>query len=105
MDATIVESSRRPRKVIDVIPEDRNEEEPSSETSPPRITCSDDADVTWVRKGKKPYYGYKAHVVVDTREGFILNGHVTPAHFADTTEFESLLENLLLPDASPRLRR
>jgi IS5 family transposase len=101
VDATIVESSRRPRKVIEIIPEDRNEEEPSSEVSPLQITYSDDHDATWVRKGKKPYYGYKTHVVVDTREGFVLNGHVTPAHVADTTEFEKLIENLSLAEASP----
>jgi transposase, IS5 family len=99
VDATIVESSRRPRKVIEIIPEDRCEEE--TDTPPPQITYSDDHDATWVRKGKKPYYGYKAHVVVDTREGFVLNGHVTPAHVADTTEFEKLMENLSLPDTSP----
>ena len=40
-------------------------------------------------------------MVVDTREGFILNGHVTPAHVADTTEFEKLLTSLSLPDTSP----
>ena len=99
VDATIVESSRRPRKVIEVMAEDRSEEE--TDTPPPQITYSDDYDTTWVRKGKKPYYGYKTHVVVDTREGFILNGHVTPAHVADTTEFENLMENLSLPDTSP----
>ena len=94
IDATIVESSRRPRKVIEVMAEDRGEEE--TDTPPPQITYSDDHDATWVRKGKKPYYGYKTHVVVDTKEGFILNGHVTPAHVADTTEFENLMENLFL---------
>jgi IS5 family transposase len=101
VNATIVESTRRPRKVIEVMAEDRSEEEPSSEASPYRITYSDNHDATWVRKGKKPYYGYKAHVLVDTREGFILNGHVTPAHVTDTTEFEKLMENLSLPDTSP----
>ena len=101
VDATIVESSRRPRKVIEVMAEDRSEEESSSDISSPKITYSDDHDATWVRKGKKPYYGYKAHMAVDTREGFILNGHVTPAHVADTTEFEKLMENLSLPDTSP----
>ena len=99
VDATIVESSRRPRKVIEVMAEDRSEEE--TDTPPPQITYSDDHDATWVRKGKKPYYGYKTHVVVDTREGFVLNGHVTPAHVADTTEFEKLMENLSLAEASP----
>jgi len=101
VDATIVESSRRPRKVIEVMAEDRSEEEPSSDVSPPHITYSDDHDATWVRKGKKPYYGYKTHVAVDTGEGFVLNGHVTSAHVADTTEFENLIENLSLPEASP----
>lgn len=101
VDATIVESSRRPRKVIEVMAEDRSEEEPSSEVSSPQITYSDDHDATWVRKGKKPYYGYKTHVVVDTREGFVLSGHVTPAYVADTTEFEKLMENLSLAEASP----
>ncbi len=100
VDATIVESARRPRKVIEIMAEDRNEEEPDN-TPPPRITYSDDYDATWVKKGKKPYYGYKAHVVVDTHEGFILGGHITPAHVADTTELEKLLTNLCLPDASP----
>ena len=57
VDATIVESSRRPRKVIEVMIEDRNEGEPSSNVSPLRITYSDDYDATWVKKGKKPYYG------------------------------------------------
>lgn len=101
VDATIVESTRRPRKVIEVMAEDRNEEEPSSEAPSRQITYSDDHDATWVRKGQKPYYGYKAHVVVDTQEGFILGGHVTPAHVADTTEFEKLLTSLSLPDTSP----
>jgi len=38
---------------------------------------------------------------VDTTEGFVLNGHVTPSHVADTTEFAHLMENLSLPEASP----
>jgi IS5 family transposase len=88
LDATIIESSRRPRKVIEVMPEDRKEEEAPSHT----VTYSDDPDATWVRKGKKPYYGYKAHVSVDSKDGFILGGHVTPAHVADITEFEKLLD-------------
>jgi IS5 family transposase len=99
VDATIVESSRRPRKVIEVMIEDRKEEE--LDTPSHQITYSDDHDATWVRKGTKPHYGYKAHVAVDTTEGFILGGHMTSAHVADTTEFENLLDHLSLPEASP----
>lgn len=96
LDAAIIESSRRPRKVIEVMPEDRKEEE----TSDLVIAYSDDPDATWIRKGKKAYYGYKAHVSVDAEEGFILGGHITPAHRADTTECEKLVVESHLPPAS-----
>jgi transposase, IS5 family len=98
LDATIVQSSRRPRKVIEVMPEDRKEEE--QEEQHPSITYSDDTDATWIRKGKKAYYGYKAHIAVEGRDGFFLGGHVTSAHVADTTEFSSLLAEASLPEGS-----
>jgi len=94
VDATIVESSRRPRKVIDVIPEDRREEETEA---PIAITYSADPDATWIKKGNRPYYGYKAHVSVDAKDGYILGGYVTPAHTADTSEFTRLVDELNLP--------
>lgn len=88
LDAAIIESSRRPRKIIEVMPEDRKEEETRDL---PIIAYSDDPDAAWIRKGKKAYYGYKAHVSVDAEEGFILGGHITPANVADTTECERLV--------------
>jgi IS5 family transposase len=61
LDATIIESSRRPRKVIEVMPEDRKEEEhrDKKELSSPPITYADDPDATWVKKGKSPITGTK----------------------------------------------
>ncbi|MGD9577735.1 MAG: transposase [Syntrophorhabdus sp.] len=55
VDAAIVESCRRPRKVIEVMAEDRNEGEDvlSSRT----IRYSENHDATWVKKVKKPHYG------------------------------------------------
>lgn len=97
VDATIIESSRRPRKVMEIIPEDRKEEE--TET-PPVITYSDDTDARWIQKGKKPYYGYKAHVSVDGKDGYIIGGHITPANTADTTELAELVNQLDLPHGS-----
>jgi transposase, IS5 family len=97
LDAAIIESSRRPRKVIEVMPEDRKEEEAANL---PVIAYSDDPDATWIRKGKKAYYGYKAHVSVDAEEGFILGGHITPANVADTTECERLVAESHLPPGS-----
>ncbi len=71
------------RKVIEIMPEDRRED---TEEISSIITYSDDPDATWI-KGKKPYYGYKAHIAVDTRRLYL--GVVTPAHVADTSEFEN----------------
>jgi len=99
LDATIVESSRRPRKVIEVIPEDRKEEEHTPSLIFPPVIYSDDLDAMWLKKGKKAYYGYKAHICVDAQDGFILGGHVTPANVADVTEFRRLLgESHLVKD-------
>jgi IS5 family transposase len=90
VDATIVESSQRPRKVIEVMPEDRKEED----TGTSKVTYSKDTDATWIRKGKRPYYGYKAHISVDAKDGYVTGGHVTPANIADTTELEKLVDHL-----------
>lgn len=97
VDATIVESSRRPRKVMEIMPEDRKEEKADIS---PAVTYSDDTDATWIKKGKRPYYGYKAHVSVDAKDGYVLGGHVTPANVADTTEFERLINESRLPEGS-----
>jgi IS5 family transposase len=43
---------------------------------------------TWIKKGKRPYYGYKAHVSVDVKDGYVLR--TCSANVADTTEFEKL---------------
>lgn len=90
VDATIIESSRRPRKVMEIMPEDRKEDK----TDGPAISYSDDTDATWIKKGKRSYYGYKAHVSVDAKDGYVIGGHVTPANVADITELEKLIAHL-----------
>ncbi len=97
VDAGLVSSACRPRKVIDVMPEDRKEEE-SAVSSDCKLAYSDDTEATWVRKGNRPHYGYKMHVATD-RAGFVLSGHVTGANVSDTGEFIRLVESL---DLQPR---
>lgn len=99
VDATIIESSRRPRKVTEVMPEDRREEK--SEMPASVVTYSDDPDANWIKKGKRAYYGYKGHITVDAKEGFILGGHVTPASTADITELERIVNESGIPEGSP----
>jgi IS5 family transposase len=92
VDATIVESSRRPRKTVKVMAEDRNEEELSEESSQTEIEYSSDTEAKWLKKGKKAYYGYKVHASVDSKDGFITGGHVTSANKSDTSEFKQVVE-------------
>jgi transposase, IS5 family len=98
VDATIVESSRRPRKVTEIMPEDREEEK--QQIPPATIIYSDDPDANWTKKGKTPHYGYKAHVSVDAKEVYVLGGHVTPAGTADITELERLVNESRLAENS-----
>ena len=97
VDAALITSSRRPRKVVDIMPEDREEDE-TSETPGHQVSYSDDTEAAWVRKGQKPHYGYKVHMATDAIEGFILGGHVTPANRADTVELEKVVDDLDLAE-------
>jgi IS5 family transposase len=92
VDAGLISSSRRPRKVIEVMAEDRKEEE-TAVLSNHKLTYSDDVEATWVRKGNQPHYGYKMHMATDPA-GFVLGGHVTAANMSDTGEFITILNGL-----------
>ncbi len=92
VDATIIDSSRRPRKVVNVMDEDRSEgEEPKVD-----ISYSSDVEAKWLRKGNKPYYGYKLSMSTDM-DGFIIGGHMTPANESDTKQLKRVVEELDLP--------
>ena len=105
VDASVVESQRRPRKVIDIMPEDRSEDADKDEGSEEehvsertvqdpavKVSYSDDEEAAWIWKQRKAHYGYKIHAATDSRDGFILGGHVTPANLSDTGEFERLVD-------------
>lgn len=94
VDASVVSSARRPIKVIDLAPEDREE---GDETSEPTVSYSDDPDAAWLRKGKRNYFGYKIHVAAESGDGFILGGHATPANRSDVGELPRLLDEVPLP--------
>ena len=90
VDASIVASSRRPRKNAVVEPVDGEEgDEAAYEVN---TTYSDDAEAAWTIKAQKPYYGYKIHVATDAQAGFIIGGHVTPANRSDTKELMEVVK-------------
>lgn len=98
VDASVIGSSRRPRKVIDIAPEDRKEDDATDSESPKEdsvtVSYSDDTDAAWLRKGKRTFYGYKVHAAVDSSSGFLLGGHSTPANKSDIGQFEQLVEEI-----------
>ncbi len=74
VDSSIIQSSRKPRKIIDVMGKEH------------AIFYSRDKDARWTVKANKPYYGYKLHITTDINYGFITGGKITPANRADTRE-------------------
>lgn len=92
VDASIIESSRRPRKITDIEYLDENVED-EADSVKITVSYSDDADARWTLKGGKPYYGYKVHVATDADEGFVLTCHATHANVADICEFQKLVDD------------
>jgi IS5 family transposase len=99
VDASLIASSRRPRKVIEVVPAREGDE---SQQSAPKaeVKYSDDTEASWTVRGKQPHYGYKVHMGAEIGSGFILGGHTTGAHEPDSTELEPTVEELDLPEGA-----
>ena len=100
VDASIITSSRRPRKNTLVEPVDDADEEDEPSAYDLNTTYSDDAEAAWTVKAKKPYYGYKIHVATDAERGFILRGHATPANRSDTKELMEVVKESSVPAGS-----
>jgi len=100
VDATVIQSARHPRAVIENVPEDRNEPDlheelpPSSDEQAEKVRYSDDSDAAWIKKAGRYHYGYKAHVASDTESGILLGGHLTPANRSDMNELKKVLHEV-----------
>lgn len=112
VDATLIPSSRHPRKTEEVIPdelaaEDDDDDGDDSHGGPAGYTVetsySDDHDARWTRKGKLYCYGYKGHIAVDSGHGFILGGHATAANRADCKEMMAVVQASGLDKGAPVL--
>ncbi len=89
IDATIIDSSARPRRTVIPPEQDREETE-----VPPHCVLkkSIDPDAEWLIKGKKYYFGYKGFVLADAERGFISHVHVTPANRGECPELPKIVE-------------
>jgi transposase, IS5 family len=97
VDATIVESCCRARKVIE-IKEDRKENKEEAESSEDSKNCeieeSKDTEARWLKKGKKSYYGYKAFARTDVEDGYIEEIHVESANVSEMKHLDDVLNNV-----------
>lgn len=92
VDATVIESAARPRKVVEVeAAVDRQEEETRPSEEYALVEESKDPDARWLKKGKKCYFGYKGFIRTDHHEGYIEKVMVTPAHEAEVNQFQDLM--------------
>ena len=87
IDATVIESACRPRKILTDIPKDR--EEPAEPVSY-QFEDSRDHDARWLKKGNKCYFGYKGFMATDDQDGYIEKVPVTPANQSEVMEFEAV---------------
>ena len=91
VDASIISSASRPRKLVD-IESVVEETDPFSDQTTISASYSHNRDA----KGKSFHYGYKAHTSVDVDTG----AHATPAHYSDTGELPVLVKASHLPAQS-----
>ena len=89
LDATIVESAARPRKHLETTAVDREEETTIFEVTGEHLSA--DPDATWLKKGKRSYFGYKGFVTTDSTRGAIHRIHVTPAHVSEMVSLQAAL--------------
>jgi len=68
LDATLIESAARPRKHLETMRVDREEEAVFEVTGAEKLSV--DPDATWLKKGRKSYFGYKGFVTTDSMARF-----------------------------------
>ena len=82
VDATIISSNARPRKVLE-----------QSDYENYDTKYSADVDAKWLKKGKKSYFGYRVFARSDA-EGFIDKTAAKPANLPETRELDAMTDGL-----------
>lgn len=99
IDATIIESAARPKRMIEIA-EDRSEGEArggelkNQGEGEIQTRESVDPDAKWLKKGTRYYFGYKGFARVSEGSGFISQVEVTPANQAECKELDHLTLDL-----------
>lgn len=91
VDATLVPvpKQRNSRKENEKI---RKGEIPEKWSENPNRLAQKDLDARWTRKNGQNYYGYKNHISIDTKYGFVRKYHVTDASVHDSKVLGKILD-------------
>jgi len=87
IDASIIESAARPRKVVNI---ENDREETGNKV---KIEESKDPDAKWLKKGKKYFFGYKGFARVD-EEGYYDKLHTESANEAEIDKLEKVIDGV-----------
>jgi IS5 family transposase len=94
VDATIISSSNRPKRTIDVEAIAQDRDELSTPQDYFEVHDSADGDARWLKKGSQSYFGYKGFISVDRDYGFIQSVHTTPANAYEAHELDRVIDGL-----------
>lgn len=89
VDATIVQVPVR----HDPPSSNGNTKDKEEEENSPASKRQKDDEATWTKKNGKSYFGYKNHINIDVKHGFIRSYAVSTAKTHESVVFEALLEN------------
>lgn len=89
-DATLISSSRRPRKTI------KTQELETNTYEAAQVEYSEDKDASWVKKGKKIVYGYKDTIITD-ENGYVEDCSVASANKSEMADFSEVIRKADLP--------
>lgn len=99
VDASVIETLLCPKGKSEYeVTVDRQDEQPVEVTK--TYAKSVDTEASWLKKGKKYYYGYKKHIVTD-EEGLVLGVVTTSANVNEITNLEEVLDVAHLPENIP----
>lgn len=97
LDATLIASAARPNKTITLETDTQGEAIVYEDGSQPGISCTEkdsvDPDASWLKKGKKSYFGFRSYLTVDEEDGYVQGVHTAPANQSEMKHFETALES------------
>lgn len=100
LDATLITSAARPRQEITLEVDGEGQAVTFEDGSQPGVKVTEkqsaDPDATWLKKGKKSYFGYRSYVTVDQEDGYVQGVFTAPANESEVKHFESAFNTVTL---------